>query len=105
MKRGTPFARRELGRLGERLALGGLAVGQEHDRRRGDAAELGQDLADAVAQPGLAARRLDRRQLLGHAGDVPGTVGLGQQPGRVGDEVEPHLVLLLQLADQAGVVA
>ena len=96
--------RRQLGGLRERLPLGGLAVGQEHDRRRGHAAELGQDLPDAVAQPRLAARRLDRGQLPATAGDVAGTVHLGQQPGRVGDQVEPHLVLLLQLPDQAGVV-
>ena len=54
-----PLPRGELGRLGERLAVGRLAVGQEHDRRGRDAAELGQDLADAVAQPGLAAVGLD----------------------------------------------
>ena len=49
--------RGELGGLGQRLAVGRLAVGQEQDRRRRGAAELGQDLPDAVAEPGLAAGR------------------------------------------------
>ena len=49
----------ELGGLGERLAVGRLAVGQEHDRRRRCAAELGEHLADVVPEPGLPALGLD----------------------------------------------
>ena len=33
-----------------------------------------------------------------------GTIDLGQQPGRVRYQVEPYLVLLLQLAEQPGLV-
>ena len=46
------LACRQLGRLGERLTLGRLPVGEQHDRRRRCAAELGEDLADAVARAG-----------------------------------------------------
>ena len=78
-----PLARGELGGLGQRLAVGRLAVGQEDDRRRGSAAELGQDLADPVAEPGLAAGRPRPCGASSSAGvDVLGLVDLGQQPAR-----------------------
>ena len=53
---GHALAGRQLGGLGERLALGGLAVGEQHDRRGRGPAELGEDLADPVAEPRLGAR-------------------------------------------------
>ena len=53
--------RRKLGGLGQRLALGGLAVGQKHDRRGGRASKLGEDLASGIAQSRLASGRLPPR--------------------------------------------
>ena len=52
----------------------------------------------------LAAGRLDLAQLLDGRRDVLGPVDLRQQPGRVRDEVEPDLVLLLELLDELGLV-
>ena len=45
-----------------------------------------------------------RAQLVGGRHDLRGPVHLGQQPGGVRDQVEPDLVLLLQLLDQASLV-
>lgn len=56
------LACRQVGRLGERLTFGRLPVGKEHDRRGRCAPELGEDLPDSVAEPGLRAGGLERPQ-------------------------------------------
>ena len=99
------LARGQLRGLGQRLALGGLAVGEDHDRRRRRAAQLGQAPGGprrpvaTVAPTGSIARTSST------AGRTIGRpIDLGQQPGRVRDEIEPDLVLLFQLAEQPGLV-
>ena len=51
------LARGQLGGLGERFALGGLAVGEQHDRRRRAPRSSVSTWRTAVAQPRLGARR------------------------------------------------
>ena len=87
------LASRQLGGLGERLALGRLAVGEQHDRRGRGAAELGEDLADPVAEPRLGPGRLERADLGDGRLEVAGPVHLGQRLGGVGDAVDPDAVL------------
>ena len=78
---------------------------KQHDRRRRGAAQLGEDLADAVAEPRLRAGGLERPRRLGDGRlEVARPVDLGQQLSRVRDAVDPDLVLLLQLPDQPGLV-
>ena len=74
------LARGQLGGLGERLALGGLAVGKQHDRRRRRAAQLGKTWRTPSPSRDLAARGLDRRAASSTAPvEVVGPVDLGQQ--------------------------
>ena len=104
MKRGTPF------RAASSAALGSGSPSVVWPSVRSTIAEGGAPRSSVrtwrVPSPSrdLAAGRLDRAQLLDRLGDFLGTVHLGQQPGRVRGEVEPDLVLLLQLPDEAGLV-
>ena len=87
------------GAVGQRGSFRIDAVGEDHDRRRGRAAEVVQHAADGRPQPRALAPRRRRAELAGDAGRVG--MGGGLQTGEV---IEAELVVPRNLRQHRGVV-